>query len=272
MPKAMPGARAIRVSEKVWWVGNGGWGGTPKLSKPGDCNVYLLDGGDELALVDAGGATSNRQILANVRGAGFEARKIRWIFLTHAHQDHSQGAAWFRKQTGGRIAAGRVTARALQQPERLLIGGMQPFSKFAFEPVRVDRVLEDGDVVSVGDIRVKVVYTPGHTLDAVCFVARARGEKVLFSGDTLVGNQPRADFGRVFRGMLGWLDGHWSTSITRYIKTLKRLRLVRPDVTLPGHGIPNDGLTTRDAIASGIGNLKRIIDNPETMIMFAVSR
>jgi hypothetical protein len=71
--------------------------------------------------------------------------------------------------------------------------------------------------------------------------------------------------------MLGWLDGHWSTPISGYISTLEALEEVKPDITLPGHGIPNDASQTMEAISIGIENLKRILEDPCLKTMFAIN-
>jgi glyoxylase-like metal-dependent hydrolase (beta-lactamase superfamily II) len=268
----MPG-KFKKVFDGVYLVGNGGWGGTEAVSKPGDGNVYLVDGGGELALVDSGVGPQCHDIIENVKAAGFAPEKITSIFLTHAHGDHSGGAAWLAGVTGARLCAGEVTARALAAGDRCLVGGLGPFSGRTVAPLPVERWLRDGDEVSVGAVRIKALYTPGHTIDSCSFLADVGGRSVLFSGDTVVGNQPRADFGgRVFKGMLGWLDGHWSAPITTYVATLERLLALEPDVMLPGHGIPNDRATAADAIRAGIKNLKRILDDPDLFIMFAIER
>lgn len=265
--------QATKVAEKVWLVGNGGWGGSKKLSKAGDGNVYLIDGGNELALIDTGVGPNAEDILENISAAGFDPENLGKILLTHAHSDHSGAALWLRNKLGVRIIAGSITAKALSLPEKLLIGDMEPFKPSSTVPFQANIVLQDKEEIKVGNAVLKALYTPGHTIDSVCYLTSIDGQKILFSGDTLVGNQPRKDCGEnfVLKGMLGWLDGHWSTPISGYIKTLEALLEVKPDTTLPGHGIPNDTAQTQEAISVGIGNLKKIIDNPTLKTMFAIS-
>ena len=71
----------MRILEDVYLVGSGQMG----ISHPFDCHVYLIDGGDELALVDSGAGVEVRPILSNVRADGLERGKIRKVLLTHHH-------------------------------------------------------------------------------------------------------------------------------------------------------------------------------------------
>ena len=258
------------MAEGVWWVGCGGWGGTPQISEPGDANAFLVDCGGAAALIDAGGHDRAPEILANIARAGVEPKRVKAIFLTHAHHDHSAGAGWLRGRTGAKVYAGQLTARALAEREPLLIGAMKPFAKPRFRRMAADRALAHGKSIEIGRVGFECIHTPGHTIDSCCFVARTGGRRLLFSGDTLVGNQPRADFGYTVRGMLGWLDGHWGASLSTYISTLRKLLKVRPSMLLPGHGIPNDPRTTADSIRVGIRKLERIIKDRELHLMLAI--
>ena len=82
---------SIRVSDGVYCVGRGNWGRLKALSDPQDSNVYLISGGDELALVDTGTGVGIEQILSNLRARGFDPNQLKKIFLTSAHFDHSGG-------------------------------------------------------------------------------------------------------------------------------------------------------------------------------------
>ena len=77
------------MTERISVVGGGASG--LGISHPLDPNVYLLSGGEELALVDAGAGRGEDRILDNVRSLGYEPGQIKHIFLTHAHADHAGG-------------------------------------------------------------------------------------------------------------------------------------------------------------------------------------
>jgi hydroxyacylglutathione hydrolase len=264
-----------QITERIWWVGRGGWGGALKpLSKPGDCNVFLIDGGDELALVDAGVGPEAPEILANVKATGLSPDDLAAILITHAHGDHSGGAAWLRGVTGASVAAGTVTARALEAADPCLISGMRPFSRPDTEPVHVDKWLEDGEVFYIGDVAVKAIHTPGHTLDATCFLVQDGRKRVLLSGDTAIGNQPRRDLGKktVVKGMLGWLDAQWSAPVSTYVKSLDKLAALKADLLLPGHGMVNDKATTARGLAAGRKRLTDFLDDREHFMLFSLQR
>src|SRR3989442_2009368 len=98
------------------------------------------------------------------KAAAEHGYSIALIFNTHHHVDHIFDNERLADETGGKIAAHRLSN------------------------VRKDLVLEDGTIVSVGELKVKVVHTPGHSPDSCCFIVAGRG----FTGDCLfVG-----DFGR----------------------------------------------------------------------------
>src|SRR5918996_2867844 len=84
----------MQLGERIHLVGSGAMGFD--LTDPYDCHVFLLDGGDELALVDVGAGMGAEAVLENVRAAGFDPARIRHVLLTHAHVDHAGGAARFR--------------------------------------------------------------------------------------------------------------------------------------------------------------------------------
>jgi glyoxylase-like metal-dependent hydrolase (beta-lactamase superfamily II) len=88
------------------------------------------------------------------------------IFNTHHHPDHVFDNERLADETGAKVAAHRLSR------------------------VRKDLVLEDGQVVPVGDLKVKVVHTPGHSPDSCCFLVAGR----VFTGDCLfVGDCGRVD-------------------------------------------------------------------------------
>jgi len=118
-------------------------------------NVAYLVGderGGDVAAVDVG--YNPELILDRVHRHG---GRLKYVMATHRHRDHIGAAEVLREATGARLAAYKTVPN-------------------------VDVPLEDGDGLGVGTVRIKVLHTPGHTPDSVCFLIA--GQKLL-SGDTL---------------------------------------------------------------------------------------
>ena len=88
-------------------------------------------------------------------------------------------------------------------------------------PVKVERLVNDGDRIRVGELELEVWHTPGHTNGQLAF----RLDNLLFSGDNL------------FRdGCVGAIDAHHGSSIQDFIKSLQRIRASDVEWLLPSHG------------------------------------
>src|SRR5918998_350246 len=120
----------MRLTRDVALVGGGNNGFD--ISAPLDCHVYLLDGGDELALVDAGvggNAGDTALILANLEADGYDLGKLRRVLLTHYHADHAGGAAELRDRIGCTVHGSPLTAIAVAAGDEETIN--LPFAKKA---------------------------------------------------------------------------------------------------------------------------------------------
>ena len=130
----------------------------------------------EALLLDPGLCMDEFVTEAEKRGA-----KITQIWTTHAHLDHAGGVAALKRKYGYKYSAheeGRALRSAITQFAAMYgIDGMENCP----EP---DAVLKDGDAVRLGNLEFKVLHTPGHSPDSVCFYCAA--EKVVFTGDTLM--------------------------------------------------------------------------------------
>ncbi|QPC44078.1 MBL fold metallo-hydrolase [Kaustia mangrovi] len=132
-------------------------------------------------------ATRNAQtILDYVHEAGID---IVWILDTHPHADHFSAAAWLKEHTGAPTAIGEhvVEVQALWTDIYNLPGDIPTDGR------QWDRLFADGDTFTVGGIPVRVMFSPGHTLASVTYVA---GDAA-FVHDTLMmpdSGTSRADF------------------------------------------------------------------------------
>src|SRR2546428_3757677 len=104
---------SVKLMERVCLVGSGRLG--VGLSAELDCHVYLVDGGKEAALIDAGAGAAAAEILAYATAHGFPSDRIRHLLLTHGHSDHAAGTASFRRHLAQlRVYAHPIVARYLR--------------------------------------------------------------------------------------------------------------------------------------------------------------
>ncbi|MDR1630002.1 MAG: MBL fold metallo-hydrolase [Oscillospiraceae bacterium] len=139
-------------------------------------NSYILTHGPsgETALIDCGECTP--QLVSELEKCGLE--KIKYILLTHGHFDHIFGVPDVKRLTGVPVMVHKDDADCLFDENRSLAHRYFPGEQELF---RADRLLEDGDVLSLGGQEIRVLHTPGHSKGSVCYVCG----NLIFSGDTL---------------------------------------------------------------------------------------
>ncbi|MEA4859794.1 Hydroxyacylglutathione hydrolase [bioreactor metagenome] len=188
-----------------------------------ECNVYALDLGSEIVLIDAGIGDSWPQILETMSQWGLESRKISTVLITHPHYDHAQGAHLL-KNAGIKLIAHAYTAEAMATGDARCCGFLYHRE---FTPVSVDCILEDDEQFSVGQLTVQSIYLPGHTLGCTAFLISWRGKRLLFTGDVI---------GTLGYGHFGW-NGSIDFDKKIYLQSLLKLMKIEFDVMLPGHGL-----------------------------------
>jgi glyoxylase-like metal-dependent hydrolase (beta-lactamase superfamily II) len=202
----------VRLTAGVHLVGSGEIG----LSDPWDAHVYLLDGGSDLALVDAGSGQRDSvdRILSNVRDDGLDASRITSVLLTHWHPDHSGGAATFRERLSPRL---KVHAPAAEQAtlERALEPGLNA--------CRVDVPVVHGQEIQVGSLPVQAIEVPGHSSGSMCYLVQVPGGSAIFTGDVVFMN-----------GILGLLN-HPDSHLEDYRASFERLVSLEVEMLFPGH-------------------------------------
>jgi hydroxyacylglutathione hydrolase len=179
----------VRLTQRISVVGGGATG--LGISHFLDPNVYLLSGGEELALVDAGAGWGEDRILDNVRSLGYEPERIKHIFLTHAHADHAGGAASLAERLGAQVYLSELEREALATADEEALGlsiarrnGFYP-EDYRLHPCKVDVTLRGDERLRCGDLELVVIPTPGHSTGSVCFLVDTGEGAALFAGDTV---------------------------------------------------------------------------------------
>lgn len=178
-------------------------------------NTYVVSAGGRCVVIDPGPVIPTHD--AAIEHAIGDLAPVA-VLVTHTHPDHAPAA--------------NPLAQRLRVPALGFAAGPE------FAP---DALLTDGDVVEVADLSMRVVHTPGHTPDHVCFLA----ERVLFTGDHIMGG---------------------STVIIEdaadYMRSLRRVLAEAPEHLYPGHGpeIPDATDMVEAYIAHRVMRERQIVD------------
>lgn len=177
-----------------------------------NCYIIGCDETREAAVVDPG--AEGWRILRRLEQLDL---KCKYIILTHGHIDHIGAVGEVHEGTGAEVLIHAADAEMLTSPGKNLSFFMG--TNFTFKAA--DRLLKDGDIITVGKQEIEVIHTPGHTPGGICLKV---GDNI-FSGDTLfAGSVGRSDF-----------PGGSHTQLITSIKT--RLLCYPPETRVfPGHG------------------------------------
>jgi metallo-beta-lactamase class B len=130
--------------------------------------VYLITTSEGHLLLNSGMPPSGPMIEASIRKLGFNPRDVKILLANHAHIDHVGGHAYLQKLTGAKVAMMEQEVPLLESGAKTDFHyGTNP--DFAFDGVRVDRVLHDGDTIKLGEVTLTAILTPGHTRGSTTF-------------------------------------------------------------------------------------------------------
>jgi glyoxylase-like metal-dependent hydrolase (beta-lactamase superfamily II) len=148
--------------------------------------------GDNFSYIIADESTREAAVVDTSFNAGEISRTLKtenftlkYIFSTHGHTDHTAGNVELQSQFNAKIVAHRLSQ------------------------INADVKVDEGDILQVGKIPIKVIYTPGHTTDSICILVE---DKKLLTGDTLFvgecgrtdlpGGNPRSMYNSLFNKLL----------------------------------------------------------------------
>lgn len=159
------------------------------------CNVYLLDSGKELTLIDSGLQGQGEKIESQLQESGFSLSQLRFILLTHAHRDHMGSANEVATRAVAKVIAHEGEIPYLEKKDSLpvasILGMFLAWLEKKFfpkvPPCLVDKGLYDEERLDIlGGLQ--VIHTPGHTPGAISLYQPQR--KILFCGDALFNQNP----------------------------------------------------------------------------------
>ena len=197
MPDIAPSPGGVRVQRLVTAAAFDGAAGRMTLEN----NTWVVGNDAECLVIDAG--HDGRAIVKEIP----RERRVQAVLITHGHFDH--------------LDAVGVVCDATGAPAHL-----HPADRFLWDehyPVAPDRELADGQTLTIGDVELHVIHTPGHTPGSTCFHAPSLG--AVFTGDTLFPGGPGA-------------TRHDYSDFDTIIESVRSRLFTLPEetVVLPGHG------------------------------------
>lgn len=144
---------------------------------------YLIIG-KQICLIDSGVVSSEDVIIDYMEKIGLKPENISLMILTHSHPDHIGSAKSIKEKSGCKVLAhpnekSWIEDVDLQEKER----PVPNFHSLVEGSVEVDETLEDGDVLNLENISLKIIHTPGHSEGSISLLIPE--EEVLFTGDVI---------------------------------------------------------------------------------------
>lgn len=193
-----------------------------------ELGIYLITAPQGHILVNAGLAESVPSIGESVEKLGFKFGDVKILLISHAHFDHAGGAARIKELTGARYMVMDADVQVVES------GGKEDFffgkrPELLYPPAKVDRVLRDGDTVTLGDAALTAHLTAGHTKGCTTWTMRAQdGGK---SYDVVIVGSPNVNKGYKLVN-----NAAYAQIASDYDKGFQVLRALHCDVFLGAHG------------------------------------
>lgn len=203
--------------------------------------AFLIASPQGHILIDGGMASTAPLIEGSIRELGYKPEDIRILLTTQAHFDHVGSHAHFKKLSGAMV-------QAMTGDETLLRdGGASDYlfgrhSEYHFQPLTVDRVLKDGDIVTIGGVRLTARHTPGHTPGSATYemtvTEGGRDFRVVFAASTTVNPGTRLVNTPSYPGIMA-----------DFRRAFEVLQSLQPDIFLAPHAEFFDLQAKRAAVA-----------------------
>ena len=188
------------------------------------CSVYLVHDAGDWLLIDIGFEDTAEEIVELIRQMDFSLSNCKYLVATHADVDHIQGMKRAQELLPSAVTVSHPECQqVLAANDRVMTYAEISAQGISIElpQIRIDRNINDGDVLQVGGLKLDVWNTPGHTPSQLSF----RMDDLLFSGDNIYRD-----------GCVGNIDAHHGSDIPDFIASLERIRDADVKWLLPSHG------------------------------------
>ena len=192
-----------------------------------DMACYLITTPAGHIVLDGGFAETAPQIEANIAKLGFNLKDVKVLLNSQAHYDHSAGFAQLKRDSGAKLEIMEGDAELIEH------GGRGDFffgDKMTFTPVKVDRVLHEGDTVAVGGMTLHAMKTAGHTKGCTSWTTTIRDGQRDLSAVFVCSES-------VLPGYKLVNDPKYPQQAADYEDGFKKLQAVKPDLFLGSHGV-----------------------------------
>lgn len=144
----------VRIADHTWQIGTAG------------ITALLVKTDDGALLIDGGLPQAADMLLAHMRALGVAPGDLEFILSSHAHGDHAGPIAAIQRATGARVLNNAESAVLMAR------GGSDDIhfgDAIGYPPVQTDRIVHDGEVVALGDLRLTAHFVPGHTPGSIAW-------------------------------------------------------------------------------------------------------
>jgi metallo-beta-lactamase class B len=191
-----------------------------------DLASYLITTKKGNILINTGLASSAAQIKNNIGKLGFKFSDTKILLTTQAHYDHMGAMAAIKKQTGAKFYINKGDAATAAS------GGATDYEmgKYGatYEPVEADKILKDGEIISLGEMKLTLLNHPGHTSGSCSYLFKVNDSSRSYT--VLIANMPTIISNRRFEEITTY-----PTISEDFANTLKAMKKVNFDIWAASH-------------------------------------
>ena len=202
-----------RIADHLYYVGTKG------------LSSYLITTSQGLILINSSYERSVPLIRASIEKLGFPFRDVKILLTSHAHGDHAEGSFAVKEQTGAQVYVMAGDDGVVRDGGR----GQYLYKPGRWKPCKVDRVLHDGDKVTLGEAVLTAHLTPGHTRGCTTWTMQAKDAGKMY--DVVIVGSPNVNAGYRLVN-----NREYPEIAQDFERTFRVLKALHCDIFLGAHG------------------------------------